>query len=121
MKQQKKDMKAMLASSLKEEANNSSDDQRFSRADAFFEQSVPSAPPQPPPVVSVVKRDTFTFPEGDYELIAKIKQRCMSLELGANKSEVVRAALHLLAEAPDTDLQRVICELERIKTGRKSK
>jgi hypothetical protein len=66
-------------------------------------------------------RDSFTFPEGDYELIAALKQRALSAGREVKKSEVLRAGLVALAAMKDAALLKVLDSVERIKTGRPAK
>ncbi len=66
-----------------------------------------------------VKRDLFSMPGGDYELIQQVRLRLMKAGVAANKSEVVRAGLHALAGLSDTVLQKVFAKVERMKPGRK--
>lgn len=67
-----------------------------------------------------VIRDSFTIPDGEYELISKIKKRCMKAGISANKSEVLRAGLAVLIVLNDKELVKVFENLTRIKTGRPS-
>ncbi len=43
-----------------------------------------------------VKRDAFTMPINDHQLIQQIVQDALSFRMNINKSEVVRAGLQLL-------------------------
>lgn len=66
-------------------------------------------------------RDSFTMPETERALIAGLKQRCLALGVEARKSEILRAALAVLA---DLDDKAVVIELRRlqvIKAGRPAK
>lgn len=66
-------------------------------------------------------RDSFTMPQTDYELIAAIKQRCITLQRPAKKSEVLRAGLHVLAALKDAPLLKALSSLVEIKSGRPKK
>ncbi|HSD39403.1 MAG TPA: hypothetical protein VLC92_17985 [Rhodocyclaceae bacterium] len=66
-------------------------------------------------------RDSFTFPQSDYELIAVLKQRALSAEREIKKSEVLRAGLAALAAMADTSLLKALDGVVRIKTGRPSR
>ena len=66
-------------------------------------------------------RDSFTFPEGDYDLIAALKQRALAAGREVKKSEVLRAGLVALAAMKDAALLKALDSVERIKTGRPAK
>ena len=66
-------------------------------------------------------RDSFTMPEGEYEVIATLKKRCLNAGVPAKKSEILRAAIANLAMLSDTSLLGVIGRLAVIKTGRPAK
>jgi len=66
-------------------------------------------------------RDSFTFPEGDYDLIAALKQRALAAGREVKKSEVLRAGLVALAAMKDASLLKALDSVERIKTGRPAK
>lgn len=120
-------MKDALRSSLNQE------DSRFTKADSFFDEPSPqqqqrskNEKPQPgrgraEDEDGTVKRDTFTFPAGDYELIGLIKTRCLQLGIETNKSEILRVALHVLSSSSDSSLQESFSKIEKVKTGRRKK
>lgn len=66
-------------------------------------------------------RDSFTIPESDYALFATIKERVLSAGIEAKKSEILRAAVAVLAKLDDAELIKAIGMVERIKTGRPKK
>ena len=66
-------------------------------------------------------RDSFTMPEAEHALIAGLKKRCLSLGVEAKKSEVLRAALAVLARLSDAEAAAAIQGLAVIKTGRPAK
>ena len=66
-------------------------------------------------------RDSFTFPESDYVLIAGLKLRALSQEAEFKKSEILRAGLLALQSLSDAELLSVLGKIERIKTGRPAK
>lgn len=68
-----------------------------------------------------VVRDSFTMPQADYDLIAKIKQQALKVGLQVKKSELLRAGLHLLAKLSTAQLKQTTARLEKIKTGRPKK
>jgi flagellar basal body-associated protein FliL len=65
-----------------------------------------------------VVRDSFTMPKSDYAKIAELKQRCLEAGVSVKKSELLRAALVMLAAAPTRRLLAAISELDTVKTGR---
>ncbi|OAJ52234.1 hypothetical protein A6V36_37430 [Paraburkholderia ginsengiterrae] len=65
-----------------------------------------------------VVRDTFTMPRSDYEKIAVLKQRCLDAGVDAKKSELLRAAVLLLASEPAERMLATIAALKPVKTGR---
>lgn len=114
----KKDMKAALGASLK--AEERSVRSRFEKAESLLgkaggEKRLPA--PKENGARRVI-RDSFTIPDGEYELISLIKKRCMKVGISANKSEVLRAGLAALDAMRDKELARVFGELDRVKTGR---
>lgn len=66
-------------------------------------------------------RDSFTMPEADYALFKDLKARSLAAGLEVKKSELLRAALNLLASLNDKDLADNLRQLEKIKTGRPAK
>jgi hypothetical protein len=68
-----------------------------------------------------VVRDSFTMPKSDYAKIAALKQKCLDNGLHARKSELLRAALTMLNDAPEKRIVAAVKALEVVKTGRPSK
>ncbi|MGJ3501936.1 hypothetical protein PsalN5692_03560 (plasmid) [Piscirickettsia salmonis] len=71
---------------------------------------------------SPVKRDAFTFPVEDYNLIYDIMDKVEKDVSGVrqiNKSEIVRAGLRALIKLDDKKFSQVFKELPRVKSGRK--
>lgn len=66
-------------------------------------------------------RDSFTMPEADYALFKDLKARSLANGLEVKKSELLRAALNLLASLNDKELTSTLGALEKIKTGRPAK
>ena len=66
-------------------------------------------------------RDSFTFPENDYALLAELKQRALKAGHEIKKSELLRAGLAALAAMTEQNLVTALAAVERIKTGRPSK
>jgi uncharacterized protein with ParB-like and HNH nuclease domain len=65
-------------------------------------------------------RDSFTMPEFDYVRIKALKSRLLSSGVEAKKSEILRAGLLALESLNDNQLQKIVDQVERIKTGRPS-
>jgi hypothetical protein len=115
----KKDMKSALGASLK--AEEQAVKSRFEKAESVLGQGKSALRAQPPPPsngAGKVIRDSFTIPGDEYELISRIKKRCMKAGVSANKSEVLRAGLAALDALPDRELAKVFESLARVKTGR---
>lgn len=86
-------------------------------------KTTPSAKAAKPPKVKKPKlvRDSFTLPETDYALFAALKERALGAGVEVKKSELLRAALVVLAKLEDAALLEAIAQVERIKTGRPKK
>lgn len=65
-------------------------------------------------------RDSFTMPEFDYVRIKALKTRLLNNGVETKKSEILRAGLLALEGLSDSQLQKVLSQVERIKTGRPS-
>jgi len=65
-------------------------------------------------------RDSFTMPEFDYARIKALKTRLLNNGVEAKKSEILRAGLLALESLNDNQLQKIVNQVERIKTGRPS-
>ncbi|MBK1724142.1 hypothetical protein [Thiocystis violacea] len=121
-----KDMKAALAKSVETEKESFQD--RFSKAESVLGTGKPApsaeekgrvAKPKPAaPKRPKTIRDTFTLPEDDYALIAQVKRSCMKAGVEANKSEIVRAGLKVLAAMTQADLKNALGAIERLTPGR---
>lgn len=123
----KKDMKSALASSLR--AEDAAVRDRFEKAESLFSNSGAEETAVSPVSVPIsdkveekeqpkVKRDSFTIPVSDYEIINNIRKRCLACALNVNKSEVIRAGLHALQNMTDAELIAMMESLEKVKTGR---
>jgi len=113
----KKDMKKALGASLK--AEEQAIRSRFQKAETVLGKKAPAPRGQPPRNgAGKVIRDSFTIPEDEYEMISRIKKRCMKAGVSANKSEILRAGLAALDEMSDRELAQAFRRLVRVKTGR---
>lgn len=116
----KKDMKSALGASLK--AEEQAVRSRFEKAESVLGRGKSAPRPEPPlpsnGAADKVIRDSFTIPGDEYELISRIKKRCMKVGVSASKSEVLRAGLAALNAMPDRELAKVFESLARVKTGR---
>jgi hypothetical protein len=63
-------------------------------------------------------RDSFKFPEAEYQAFDALKARCLQQGLAAKKSELVRAGLQALAALTDEALAAQVAGVEKLKTGR---
>lgn len=124
-----KDMKAAFGNSL--DAENKSILSRFERAEAALARSdAPVSPAGASPTHAAaaaaatleeetrVKRDSFTMPMSEYELIASLQKKCLRAQVRANKSEILRAGLQALDALSEADLAQLIEALPKVKTGR---
>jgi hypothetical protein len=66
-------------------------------------------------------RDSFTMPQDDFDLIAKIKARTLNHKRPAKKSELLRAGLVALNALSDSELLKVLNRLAPLKAGRPKK
>lgn len=81
---------------------------------------VQATPAKPTKKVKVV-RDSFSMPQDDYALIAKLKEKALAGGLQVKKSALLRAGLQLLDKSSALQLKRAISGLTPIKTGRSKK
>ncbi|MDD2739561.1 MAG: hypothetical protein PHR94_11580 [Methylomonas lenta] len=67
-----------------------------------------------------VIRDSFSFPEHDYQKISDLKKTCLAAGIHVKKSEVLRAGLHLLTQLGIDELKQAVEKVEKVQTGRPS-
>ena len=84
-------------------------------------QSPAPAPRPPAKPRPVLVRDSFTMPEADFALIAKLKSTALRARRAAKKSELLRAGLQLLSALDAESLVAVLDGLDAVKTGRPRK
>lgn len=125
----KRDFEGALSKTVRAASSPTAED-RFARADAFLDRGTtpiaPNAAPVPPPpaaapapAIKTVIRDSFSFPEEDYALIATLQNRLLALRRMTTKSEILRAGLKALLGMEDDELLAAIERVERLKVGRK--
>ncbi len=66
-------------------------------------------------------RDSFTMPEDEYALLAKIKKNCVAAGVEVKKSELLRIGVSLLAGMDPKKLQAAQKSLPELKAGRPKK
>lgn len=66
-------------------------------------------------------RDSFTMPEDEYALLAKIKKNCVAAGFEVKKSELLRIGVSLLAGMDPKKLQSAQQALPQLKAGRPKK
>ena len=114
-----KDIKSALIKSVEDERN--SFNERFSKAESLLNDNLSALEAKKNSRVTdklKMVRDSFTLPENDYALIEKIKIHCMKAGIDANKSEIIRAGLHVLSSMNQNDLKNSMSLVNRIKPGR---
>lgn len=66
-------------------------------------------------------RDSFTMPEDEYALLAKIKKSCVAAGFEIKKSELLRIGVSLLAGLDPKKLQSAQQSLPALRAGRPKK
>jgi hypothetical protein len=66
-------------------------------------------------------RDSFTMPKAEYAVIDELKQRAAKLGHPVKKSELLRAAIKVIAGLSDAAFIAAMSAVPPIKTGRPSK
>lgn len=85
------------------------------------EATTPKSKATPAQVRVKLIRDSFTMPEFDFLLIARLKQAALEAKRETKKSELLRAGLRTLAAMDAKALVAVLNALEPIKVGRPRK
>ena len=75
------------------------------------------APPQDAARPTLV-RDSFTMPDGEYAVLANVKQACLKAGFEIKKSELLRIGVALVGRLDITTLRQVLGSLPQLKTGR---
>lgn len=84
--------------------------------------AAPTAPAaKPAKAKAKLVRDSFTMPQGDFDLIAGLKDRALGFKRPTKKSELLRAGLQVLAGLNDTALRSTLDALTPLKPGRPKK
>jgi hypothetical protein len=110
-----KDMKKVLRASLK--AGEQAVRTRFEKAETALDKRSTASSYTADESRKVI-RDSFTMPSSDYDLISKIKERCLNGRVNLTKSEVLRAGLLALEAMPDKELLKAVRNVTKVKTGR---
>ncbi|MGZ3181466.1 MAG: hypothetical protein ACXU8N_03410 [Telluria sp.] len=63
-------------------------------------------------------RDSFTMPEQEYAVLAKVKAACLKAGMEVKKSELLRIGVALVSQIDLATLQQVLASLPQLKTGR---
>jgi hypothetical protein len=77
------------------------------------------ATPQPAEALRpALVRDSFTMPEGEYAVLAAVKQACLKAGVEVKKSELLRIGVALVGSLDMATLRQVLDSLPQLKTGR---
>jgi hypothetical protein len=71
-------------------------------------------------VKTKVIRDSFSFPEQDYQKISELKKTCLAAGIHVKKSEILRAGLLMLTKLNLAELKQAVENVEKVPTGRPS-
>ena len=63
-------------------------------------------------------RDSFTMPDGEYAVLATVKQACLKAGFEIKKSELLRIGVALVGRLDTATLRQVLGSLPQLKTGR---
>jgi len=66
-------------------------------------------------------RDSFTIPESEYAVLAKVKKACLKEGFEIKKSELIRIGVALLADMSSSKVKSAKKKLQTVKTGRPRK
>ena len=77
-----------------------------------------AAPPAGDAARPALVRDSFTMPEGEYAVLAAVKQACLKAGVEVKKSELLRIGVALVGRLDITTLRQVLDSLPQLKTGR---
>jgi hypothetical protein len=66
----------------------------------------------------VLVRDSFTMPDGEYAVLATVKQACLKAGFEIKKSELLRIGVALVGRLDTATLRQVLGSLPQLKTGR---
>jgi hypothetical protein len=76
------------------------------------------ATPKPLKIKNQLVRDSFTMPQSDFDLIARLKERALGFKRPTKKSELLRAGLQVLQGLDDELLHTALNALVPLKPGR---
>ena len=77
-----------------------------------------AAPALGDPARPALVRDSFTMPEGEYAVLAAVKQACLKAGVEVKKSELLRIGVALVGRLDMATLRQVLDSLPQLKTGR---
>lgn len=66
-------------------------------------------------------RDSFTIPESEYVVLAKVKKACIKDGFDIKKSELIRIGIALIANMGISKVKSAKKKLQTVKTGRPRK
>ncbi len=66
-------------------------------------------------------RDSFTIPESEYVVLAKVKKACIKEGFDIKKSELIRIGIALIADLSVSKVKSAKKKLQTVKTGRPRK
>ena len=66
-------------------------------------------------------RDSFTIPESEYSVLAKVKKACLKEGFEIKKSELIRIGIAVLADMSSSKVKSAKKKLQTVKTGRPRK
>lgn len=104
----KNSMRDALMSSIKTEEEHIND--RFAKADSLLSKSR-----EPEPIKQLAVRDTFSMPPEDNNIISQIRLRCMKAGIDTTRSEIVRVAIHEIANLSQEEFEKKIFQLKKVR------
>ncbi|MEW6373277.1 MAG: hypothetical protein AB1584_20340, partial [Pseudomonadota bacterium] len=81
-------------------------------------RALPAGTPAVEPARPALVRDSFTMPEQEYAVLAKVKQACLKAGFEVKKSELLRIGVALIGRLDMATLRQVLDGLPQLKTGR---
>ncbi len=109
------ELEALLTAAKQEQAEQARQAFEGQLNKLLDEKTEKKSPAKQPKVI----RDSFTLPENDYELIAKMQERALDMRLSTTKGEVLRAGLHALERMSNEELLAILQTVEKLRPGRR--